>query len=113
MLRNGQAPQVHSLFLRAGRYAPSTTQDVFPLDLSGLAHLTLRGADRATTVLDAEFRNSVVVALGSRNLVFEDLTITHGWLGLAIIFSRDIVIRRLRARTITVMASSWSLRPAP
>ena len=34
VLRSGQAPQVHTLFLRAGRYAPSSTQDVFPLDLS-------------------------------------------------------------------------------
>ena len=98
VLRNGQAPQVRTLFLRAGRYSPSTTQDAFPLDLSGLAHLTLRGENRATTVLDAEFRNSVVVAIGSQDLVFEDLTITHGWLGLAIIFSRDIVIRRTESR---------------
>ena len=95
VLRNGQAPQVRTLFLRAGLYAPSTTQDVFPLDLSGLAHLTLRGEDRATTVLDAEFRNSVVLAIGSQDLVFEDLTITHGWLGLLVIVSRDIVIRRI------------------
>lgn len=95
VLRNGQAPQVHTLHLRPGLYAPSTTQDVFPLDFSGLAHLTLRGADRATTVLDAEFRNSVVVARGSRELVFEDLTITHGWLGLFVVGSRDIVIRRI------------------
>ena len=98
VLRNGQAPQVRTLFLRAGRYSPSTTQDAFPLDLSGLARLTLRGENRATTVLDAEFRNSVVVAIGSQDLVFEDLTITHGWLGLAIIFSRDIVIRRTESR---------------
>ena len=81
VLRNGQGPQVHTLSLRAGLYAPSTTQDVFPLDLSGLAHLTLRGEDRATTVLDAEFRNSVVVAIVSQDLVFEDLTITHGCMG--------------------------------
>ena len=60
MLRSGRGPQVHTLFLRAGRYAPSTTHDAFPLNLSGLAPLTLRGADRATTVLDAEFRDSVV-----------------------------------------------------
>jgi parallel beta-helix repeat protein len=95
VLRNGQVPQVRTLFLRAGLYAPSTTHDAFPLDLSGLAHLTLRGEDRATTVLDAEFRNSVVVAGGSQDLVFEDLTITHGWLGLAVFFSRDIVIQRI------------------
>ena len=95
VLRSGQAPQVHTLFLRAGLYAPSTTQDVFPLNLSGLTHLTLRGADRATTVLDAEFRNSVVQAIGSRDLVFEDLTITHGWHGLAVINSRNIVIQRI------------------
>jgi hypothetical protein len=95
VLRNGQAPQVDTLFLRAGLYAPSTTQDVFPLDLSGLAHLTLRGEERASTVLDAEFRNNVVVAIGSQDLVFEDLTITHGWIGLLVVNSRDIVIRRI------------------
>ena len=98
VLRSGRAPQVHTLFLRAGLYAPSTTQDVFPLNLSGLAHLTLRGADRATTVLDAEFRDSVVVAIGSRDLVVEDLTITHGWLGLGFIRSQDIVIRRTESK---------------
>jgi len=98
VLRNEQAPLVHTLFLRAGLYAPSTTQDVFPLDLSGLAHLTLRGEDRATTVLDAEYRNSVVVAGGGRNLVFEDLTVTHGWLGLAVFGSEDIVIQRIESK---------------
>ena len=98
VLRNGQAPQVHTLFLRAGLYAPSTTHDAFPLNLSGLAHLTLRGEDRATTVLDAEFRDSVVVAIGSRDLVVEDLTITHGWLGLGFIRSQDIVIRRTESK---------------
>ena len=98
VLRNGKAPQVRTLFLRAGRYSPSTTHDAFPLDFSSLAHLTLRGEDRATTVLDAEFRDSVVVAIGSQDLVFEDLTITHGWLGLAVLFSRDIVIRRTESK---------------
>jgi hypothetical protein len=98
VLRNGQAPQVHTLYLRAGLYAPSTTQDVFPLDLSGLAHLTLQGEDRATTVLDAEFRNDVVVAIGSHDLVLEELTITHGWHGVAVFGSRDIVIRRNESR---------------
>jgi len=100
VLRNGQAPQVHTLFLRAGLYSPSTTHDAFPLNLSGLAHLTLRGEDRATTVLDAEFRNDVVVAIGSQDLVIEDLTLTHGWHGLAVIFSRDIVIRRTESRSV-------------
>lgn len=70
---------------------------MFPLDLSGLAHLTLRGEDRATTVLDAEFRNSVVQAGGSQDLVFEDLTITHGWLGLAVFGCQDIAIRRIES----------------
>src|SRR5438132_1619517 len=41
VLRNGQAPQVHTVFLRAGRYSPSTTHDAFPLNLSGRAHITL------------------------------------------------------------------------
>jgi hypothetical protein len=100
VLRNGQAPQVHTLFLRAGRYAPSTTHDAFPLDLSGLAHLTLRGENRATTVLDAEYRNDVVVAGGSQGLVFEDLTITHGWHGLGVFFSRDIVIQRIESKDV-------------
>jgi parallel beta-helix repeat protein len=68
------------------------------LDLSGLAHLTLQGEDRATTVLDAEFRNNVVVAIGSQDLVFENLTITHGWLGLLVVGSRDIVIRRIDSK---------------
>ena len=75
---------MHTLFLRAGRYAPSTTHDAFPLNLSGLTHLTLRGADRATTVLDAEFRNDVVLAVGNQDLIVEDLTLTHGWHGLAV-----------------------------
>jgi parallel beta-helix repeat protein len=96
-VRSGQAPQAHTLFLRSGLYAPSTTQDAFPLDLSGLAHLTLRGEDQAATVLDAEFRNSVVVATGGQDLVFEDLTITHGWHGLFVVASRDIVISRINS----------------
>jgi parallel beta-helix repeat protein len=94
VLRSGQASQVHTLHLRAGLYAPSTTHDAFPLDLSGLAHLTLRGEARATTVLDAEFRNDVVLAIFSQGLVVEDLTLTHGWHGFLAFGSRDIVIRR-------------------
>ena len=88
------------MFLRAGRYSPSTTHDAFPLNLSGLAHITLRGEDRATTVLDAEFRNDVVVAGGSQDLVIEDLTITHGWHGLGVFGSRDIVIRRTESKDV-------------
>jgi parallel beta-helix repeat protein len=49
-------------------------------------------------VLDAEFRNSVVVAIGSQDLVFEDLTITHGWHGLFIVNSRDIMVRRIESK---------------
>ena len=113
VLRNGKAPQVHTLFLHAGLYAPSTTHDAFPLDLSGLAHLTLRGADRATTVLDAEFRNSVVVATGSRDLVIEDLTITHGWHGLFVVGSRNIVIRRTESKDHNRHGIGVGPRPAP
>jgi hypothetical protein len=111
-LRSGQAPQVHTLFLRAGLYAPSTTQDAFPLDLSGLAHLTLRGADRATTVLDAEFRNDVVVAIVSQGLVIEDLTLMGG-MGFWSLAAGISLFGGMRARTITAMALSWSPRPAP
>ena len=45
-LRTGSLPQVHTVQVRAGTYAALTTQERFPLDLSGLAGLTLqrRGA---------------------------------------------------------------------
>jgi len=94
VLRRNQAPQVHTLHLRAGLYAPSTTQEVFPLDFSDLAPFTLQGDDQAPAVLDVEFRDEAVVARNGQDLVFEDLTITHGLLGLAVSHSRDIVIRR-------------------
>jgi parallel beta-helix repeat protein len=98
VLRHGQAPQVHTVHLRPGRYAPSTTQDVFPLDLSGLAPFTLQGADRATTVLDAEWRDNVVEVRDSQDLVVEEVTITHGQDGLVVGHSREIVIRRTEVR---------------
>ena len=50
-LRTGSLPQVHTVQVRAGTYSALTTQETFPLDLSGLAGLTLQG--EGTVVLDA------------------------------------------------------------
>ena len=42
-LHTGSLPQVHTVQVRAGTYSSLTTQEIFPLDLNGLAGLTLHG----------------------------------------------------------------------
>ena len=81
-LRTGRLPQVHTVQVRAGTYAPLTTQEIFPLDLSGLAGLTLQG--EGTVVLDAGLTATVFQAAFSRDLVIEGFVITRGVNGIGI-----------------------------
>ena len=90
-LRTGSLPQVHTVQVRAGTYAALTTQERFPLDLSGLAGLTLRGEGHV--VIDAGLTADVVTAAFSRDLIIEGLVITRGVNGMAIQESTAITIR--------------------
>jgi parallel beta-helix repeat protein len=92
VLRNQQAPQVETLQVRAGTYAPSTTKDIFPLDLSGLSRLTMQGSNPETTVLDAEFRGEVLFAEASSDLLIEGFTIIRGSDGMIIRASRNMTV---------------------
>ena len=77
--------------VRAGTYAALTTQERFPLDLSGLAGLTLHGEGHV--VLDAGLTADVVTAAFSRDLVIEGLVITRGVNGIALQESTAITLR--------------------
>jgi parallel beta-helix repeat protein len=90
-LRTGSLPQVHTVQVRAGTYAALTTQERFPLDLSGLAGLTLHGEGRV--VIDAGLTANVFTAAFSRDLVIEGLVITRGVNGITIQGSTAITIR--------------------
>jgi hypothetical protein len=84
-LQGGQSPQVDTLFVRAGTYAPQTTQETFPLDLRGLARspFTFQGAGRDTTIIDAAFTGDVLLLQDSDTpLVIDGFTLTHGATGL-------------------------------
>jgi parallel beta-helix repeat protein len=94
VIRNGQAPQVNTVHIRPGLYAPSTTQDIYPLPLRHLSGVTLQGAERDTTVLDAELRPAVVRILEGDDLTIEELTITHGGLGIFATTSQRLTINR-------------------
>lgn len=65
VIRGGQAPLVTTLAVRAGTYAALTTGERFPIDFSGLSNLTLQGAGRDTTILDANFVDDVITADGA------------------------------------------------
>ena len=90
-LRTGSLPQVHTVQVRAGTYAALTTQERFPLDLSGLAGLTLQG--EGTVVLDAGLTADVFMAAFSRDLVIEGFVLTRGVNGMTIQESTAITIR--------------------
>ena len=77
-LVEGKAPQTSTLLVRAGVYAPSTTQEVLPLDLTGLAHLTLQGAGSDVTVIDAEFAGDIFSLTFNRQLMIDGFRLTHG-----------------------------------
>jgi parallel beta-helix repeat protein len=93
-LRTGRLPQVHTVQVRAGTYTALTTQETFPLDLSGLAGLTLRG--EGDVVLDAELRANVFQAASSRDLIIEGFVLTQGINSINIQASTAITIRNNR-----------------
>ena len=90
-LRTGSLPQVHTVQVRAGTYSGLTTQESFPLDLSGLVGLTLQG--EGTVVLDAGLTADVFTAAFSRDLIIEGLVITRGVEGIDLRESTAITIR--------------------
>jgi hypothetical protein len=90
-LYTGRIPEVHTVQVRAGTYTALTTQEVFPLDLNGLAGLTLRG--EGTVVLDAGLAATVVQVTFSRDLVLEGFVITRGINGIDLRASTNITIR--------------------
>ena len=91
-LHTGRLPQVHTVQVRAGTYTPLTTQEMFPLDLSGLAGLTLQG--EGTVVIDAGLTASVFRAAFSRDLVIEGFRITQGVTCINIQAGTNITIRQ-------------------
>jgi hypothetical protein len=93
-LRTGSLPQVHTVQVRAGTYSPLTTQEIFPLNLSGLVGLTLHG--EGSVVLDAGLTASVFQAAFSRDLIIEGFEITRGVNGIGIQESTAITIRHNR-----------------
>jgi parallel beta-helix repeat protein len=94
VLHRGGAPQVRTIYVRAGVYSPSTTQEVFPLDLSDLSHLTIQGEGQENTVLDAGFTGNLVHAQRSVHLVIEDFRLTRAAIGIVVRESTDLTIRR-------------------
>jgi hypothetical protein len=69
-LKASAAPQVEMLTLevRAGTYSPLTTQEIFPLELTGLSHLMLKGAGWKTTIIDAQFTADVLRTIGQNQI---------------------------------------------
>jgi len=90
-LHTGSLPQVHTVQVRAGTYTALTTQEIFPLDCSGLAGLTLHG--EGTVVIDAGLTASVFQAAFSRDLIIEGFVITQGLHGIDLQESTAITIR--------------------
>jgi parallel beta-helix repeat protein len=92
-VHSGQSPDVHTLRVRAGIYSPVTTQEVIPLDLGRLSHLTVQGEELGNAVLDGSFRGNVINAEFSENLVLERFVVTHGATGIRVRDSAHVTIR--------------------
>jgi hypothetical protein len=97
-LRSGLAPAVDTLRVRQGIYSPFTTQEVIPLDLSRLSHLTVQAEVPGSVVLDGGFRGNVLNAELSTDLVIEGFVVTHGASGLSVQESIRITLRNNQMR---------------
>jgi nitrous oxidase accessory protein NosD/streptogramin lyase len=93
-LHTGRLPEVHTVQVRAGTYSPLTTQEIFPLNLSGLTGLTLHG--EGMVILDAGLTAPVFEATFSRDLVIEGFVITQGVMCINFQESTNIIIRHNR-----------------
>ena len=58
----------------AGTYSAVTTGEGFPINFKGMSQLTLKGAGRDVTVLDAAFVDDVITADGAGHLVIDGVT---------------------------------------
>jgi hypothetical protein len=97
-LRSGLAPAVDTLRVRPGGYSPFTTQEVIPLDLSRLSHLTVQAEVPGSVLLDGGFRGNVLNAEFSTDLVIEGFVVTHGPSGLSVQKSTHITLRNNQMR---------------
>lgn len=96
VVREGRAPQVDTIQVRPGVYAPLTTQERFPLDLSAILMLEIRKSTEpenapGQVILDAAFSGDVMVrdtteaAPGTPGpITLTELTLTHGAHGLIV-----------------------------
>lgn len=92
-LRSGRAPQVTTLLIRPGTYAPFTTRETFPIDLGRLSHLTVQAEAAGSVVLDAAFRADVINVEGSADLRIAGLVLMRGAIGISVRESSDITLR--------------------
>lgn len=76
--------------VRAGTYAPLTTHETFPLELSGLSNLTIRGAGRETTIVDTGFTGTIFNAEMPSQITITGFALLHGANGLTL-FNTDSV----------------------
>ena len=68
--------QTITINLAAGRYSPSSTGEIFPLQLKG--NMNLYGAGADSSILDAEGTATVLVGNGLENVVLRKIAITNG-----------------------------------
>jgi hypothetical protein len=66
----------HTIHLAEGIYSPSSTGEIYPLNLKG--YVSLAGASEATTILDAESTAGVLLSEDAHGSGIENLTISGG-----------------------------------
>ncbi|MCH8837297.1 MAG: DUF1565 domain-containing protein, partial [Candidatus Marinimicrobia bacterium] len=67
----------HTIYLAAGRYAPSTNRELFPLGLR--SYVSLVGTHRDSVILDAEQTSGVIALNEVKGVSLKNLTISGGW----------------------------------
>jgi parallel beta-helix repeat protein len=101
-LRSGLVPEVERLRIRAGTYSPQTTNEVIPIDLGRLSHLTVEAETPGSVVLDGAFRGDVMNAEFSHHLAVEGLVFTHGANGITVRESSHVTLRHNQSQGNTV-----------
>lgn len=87
----------HTIYLQNGLYSSSTTAESYPLYFRN--YISMKGENKANTILDAENESSVIYAYESDNITIENITIQHGSAlrgGGAYLLNSDLTLKNIK-----------------
>jgi hypothetical protein len=91
---NGTQTNPIILYVKSGTYAPSTTGELFPINVYMKNYISLTGEDLNTTILDAENSGSLFQCQNIQNFTIENFTMTNGLpRAIGCVMSTNFIIR--------------------